>query len=89
MLWSLSFLTCEVMPTPLLQISAVFKAQRSPKAESWSCGCGRITLTSLGQNRMKVMGPVPGESLGIPEPGELGGMARPTVGVSQLGSLAA
>lgn len=64
------FLTCRVIPIPLLQVSAVFKSQRSPQARSWNCVCTWRTLMSLGHHGMKVMGPLLGENLGIPEPGE-------------------
>lgn len=68
------FLTCGVTPIPLLQVSAVFKSQRSPQARSWNCVCTWRTLTRLGHHGMKVMGPLLGVNLGIPEQGELGGM---------------
>lgn len=64
MVWSLSFLTCGVIPIPLLQVSAVLKSQRSPTSGSWNCVCTWTTLTSLGHNGMKVMGPLQVETWG-------------------------
>lgn len=48
------FLTHEVKPVPLPQVSAVLKSRRSPQAQSWRwvwsppCLCTQITPRSLG-----------------------------------------